>query len=43
MMNAILDGRAFAEAVDVGYHNDIRALWQQFGRSIADPKIMGTF
>jgi hypothetical protein len=38
MMNTILDGRAFAEAVDVGYHNDVRSLWQQFIKSRADRK-----
>jgi hypothetical protein len=30
MMSAILDGRVFAEAVDVGYHDDVRSLWQKF-------------
>jgi hypothetical protein len=30
MMNAILDGRPFAEAVDVGYRQDVNALWQKF-------------
>jgi hypothetical protein len=38
MMSAILDGRAFAEAVDVGYHDDVRSLWQQFIKSPADRK-----
>ena len=36
MMNAILDGRAFAEAVGVGYHDDVRSLWQKFIRSSSD-------
>ncbi len=36
MMNAILDGHTFAEAVDVGYHDDVRSLWQQFIKSGAD-------
>jgi hypothetical protein len=36
MMSAILDGRAFAEAVDVGYHDDVRSLWQQFIKSSID-------
>lgn len=36
MMNAILDGRAFVEAVDAGYHDDVRSLWQQFIESSAD-------
>jgi hypothetical protein len=38
MMSAFLDGRAFAEAVDVGYHDDVRSLWQQFVKSSADRK-----
>jgi hypothetical protein len=33
MINAILDGRAFAEAVTVGYHDDVRSLWQKFIKS----------
>ena len=38
MMSAILDCRAFAEALDVGYHHDVRLLWQQFIKSGADRK-----
>jgi hypothetical protein len=38
MMNAILDGRAFAKAVDVGYHDDVRSLWQKFIKASADRK-----
>jgi hypothetical protein len=38
MMKTILDGHAFAEAVDAGYHDDIRSLWQRFIKSSADPK-----
>ena len=30
MMSAILDRRSFAEAVEVGYHRDVRSLWQTF-------------
>jgi len=30
MMNAILDDRAFAEAVALGYHDDVQSLWQKF-------------
>jgi hypothetical protein len=30
MMNAILDDRSFKEAVTVGYHNDVRSLWERF-------------
>ena len=30
MMAAILDGRPFAEAVTVGYHDNVRSLWQKF-------------
>ena len=33
MMNAILDDRAFAEAVRAGYHDDVRSLWQKFIKS----------
>ena len=38
MMNAILDGRAFAEAVTVGYNDDVRSLWQKFIGSSSDRK-----
>ncbi|MEN3377367.1 MAG: hypothetical protein V7604_2722, partial [Hyphomicrobiales bacterium] len=38
MMSAILDGRAFADAVTVGYHNDVRSLWQKFVESSSDRK-----
>jgi hypothetical protein len=38
MMNATLDGRAFAEAVTVGYHDDIGSLWQKFIKSNSDRK-----
>jgi hypothetical protein len=38
MMNAILDGRPFVEAVDVGYHQDVRALWQKFAPTSAERK-----
>jgi hypothetical protein len=30
MMDAILDGRCFADAVSIGYHDDIQSLWQKF-------------
>ncbi|MBV8574696.1 MAG: hypothetical protein JOZ58_06595 [Acetobacteraceae bacterium] len=33
MMSAILDDRTFAEAVTVGYHDDVRSLWQKFIKS----------
>jgi hypothetical protein len=33
MMQAILDGRPFADAVDAGYHTDVEALWLRFERS----------
>lgn len=32
MMQAILDGRPFAEAVETGYHTDVEALWLRFVR-----------
>jgi hypothetical protein len=38
MMNAILDGRTFAEAVIVGYRDDLRSLWQKFIKSSSDRK-----
>jgi hypothetical protein len=37
-LSAILDGRTFAEAIDVGYHRDVRSLWQQFIKFSADKK-----
>jgi hypothetical protein len=33
MMNAILDDRPFTEAVTVGYHDDVRSLWEKFIKS----------
>jgi hypothetical protein len=33
MMNAILDGRPFVEAVDAAYHQDVHALWQKFAKT----------
>jgi hypothetical protein len=33
MMNAILDDRPLTEAVIVGYHDDVRSLWQKFIKS----------
>jgi hypothetical protein len=38
MMNAILDGRSFVEAVTVGYHEDIQSLWKRFARISAERK-----
>jgi hypothetical protein len=38
MMNAILDGSSFAEAMTVGYHDDVRSLWQKFVTSSPDRK-----
>jgi hypothetical protein len=32
MMNAVLDGRPFVEAVDTGYHQDVQSLWQKFAQ-----------
>ncbi len=38
MMNAILDGRPFAEAVTAGYHDDVRSLWEKFvGQGLRGP------
>jgi hypothetical protein len=30
MINAILDGRSFVDAVSTGYHEDIQSLWHKF-------------
>jgi hypothetical protein len=38
MMNAILDGRPFVEAVDVGYRQDVHSLWQKFAQTSAEQK-----
>lgn len=38
MMNAILDGRSFAEAMSVGYHEDVQSLWQKFAQTNAERK-----
>ncbi|WP_426439661.1 hypothetical protein [Bradyrhizobium genosp. P] len=38
MMNAILDGNAFDEAITVGYHDDVRSLWRKFMASSLDRK-----
>lgn len=38
MMDAILDGRPFVQAVDAGYHQNPRSLWQKFAQSGATRK-----
>ena len=38
MMNAILERRAFAEAVAVSYHADVQSLWQKFTQTTAEQK-----
>ena len=38
MMNAILDGRPFVEAVTFGYHDDERSLWEAFIKSSSERK-----
>jgi hypothetical protein len=38
MLNAIFDGRTFAQAVTIGYHDDARSLWQKFIASNSDRK-----
>jgi hypothetical protein len=38
MMNAILDRRPFVEAVEAGYHQDVRSLWQKFAAASAGRK-----
>jgi len=30
MMKAILDDQSFKDAVNVGYHDDVRSLWEKF-------------
>jgi hypothetical protein len=38
VMDAIFDGRTFAQAVTIGYHDDARSLWQKFIVSNSDRK-----
>jgi hypothetical protein len=38
MMNAILDGRPFAEAVAVSYRQDVHGLWKEFAQTGAERK-----
>jgi hypothetical protein len=38
MMDAILDGRPFVEAVAVGYQQDVHALWKEFAQTSAQRK-----
>lgn len=38
MMSAILDDRSFADAVNTGYHDDVRSLWRKFADSSTDRK-----
>jgi hypothetical protein len=38
MISAVLDGRAFAEAVNAGCHDDVWSQWRQFVKSNADRK-----
>jgi hypothetical protein len=38
MMNAILDGSAFSEAMTVAYHDDLRSRWQRFTKSSSEQK-----
>jgi hypothetical protein len=33
MLNAILDDRPFTEAVTIGYHDNVRSLWEKFIKS----------
>ena len=33
VMNAILDDRAFTEAVTMSYHRDVESLWEKFVKS----------
>jgi hypothetical protein len=34
MVSPIFDGRTFAQAVTIGYHDDARSLWQKFIASV---------
>jgi len=38
MMNAILDGRPFVEALAAGYHQDVHSLWQKVAQTSAEPR-----
>jgi len=38
MMDAILSGHSFVQAVDAGYHQDARSLWQNFASTGASRK-----
>jgi hypothetical protein len=38
VMNAVLDGRPFAEALAVGYHKDVHSLWREFAPANAPRK-----
>jgi hypothetical protein len=38
MMDAILDGRPFADAVAAGYHQDVQSLWEKFAQTGAEGK-----
>jgi hypothetical protein len=38
MMNAILDGCSFVEAVTIGYRGDVQSLWQKFAQTSAERK-----
>jgi len=41
-MNAVLDDHPFTEAVAVGYHDDVRSLWQKFiGQGLRGPSGSG--
>src|SRR5262249_5262990 len=36
MMNAILDGRPFAEAITTGYETDLQILWLRFAQTLSE-------
>jgi hypothetical protein len=38
MMNDILDGRPFADAVTASYHQDVQSIWQKFAQASAEQK-----
>jgi len=38
MMNAILDGRPFVEAITLGYGTDLQTLWLRFAQTLSAPQ-----
>jgi hypothetical protein len=38
MLDAVLGGRPFVQAVDAGYRQDVHSLWQKFAQAGAEPR-----